>query len=557
MADLAAAAGDSLQDCDPPGEVKTPAYEYDSLDDPESDIRLCTILPARSDSNDTLIRLRIESCRLTDAKDEYDAVSYTWGSDEHLNKVLVNDQYMLLRNNVYHFLLHCRENSLQHLPKLWIDSICINQSDSGEKSHQVRFMKEIFSSAHTVLIWLPEESPRQGISDVAQKQGLGSEPSLVMWERLFSVDARRRHPIIERELRLLLLSMYWRRLWILQEVVVAQRPKIVSGVHLLDFLCLVSLNFFDNWVEDVQGAERVPMSNPEKQCIMSIGTIKQYRGQPQPKIFGLLEGAGMNLCADIRDRVYGVLGILEDYRMIKVDYEADIEQLLCQVLQQVQYENNRQIELYHAKVVLTALDLDYEQLHSYCATSSSDKAATLQNKQYDLRIAVRNAYSLLPDAGTAKHRGFPLVLMGQSLDSASLMRRHSTRLKSLRDLVGQYNIAYIEYEFGRSDYFFQLNDWRQKGGRSQEYSAILESAGQVDGGTAIDNGSEPEDPIPTILTRPFTDKESAGFTLVHQAGLGYWNEGIPVFRLRCSALFLAWLLSLPGQGQYENLTRLE
>ena len=40
---------------------------------------------------------------------------------------------------------------------LWIDSICINQSDIQEKNQQVRLMGEIYKKARRVLIWLGEK----------------------------------------------------------------------------------------------------------------------------------------------------------------------------------------------------------------------------------------------------------------------------------------------------------------------------------------------------------------------------------------------------------------
>jgi hypothetical protein len=43
---------------------------------------------------------------------------------------------------------------------LWIDSICINQSDLGEKSRQIPLMPRIYGAAMLVLVWLGEYSPR-------------------------------------------------------------------------------------------------------------------------------------------------------------------------------------------------------------------------------------------------------------------------------------------------------------------------------------------------------------------------------------------------------------
>ncbi|KAK5453049.1 hypothetical protein LTS15_007198, partial [Exophiala xenobiotica] len=41
---------------------------------------------------------------------------------------------------------------------LWIDTICINQADAVEKTHQIRMMKRIYEEAQNVVAWLGETS---------------------------------------------------------------------------------------------------------------------------------------------------------------------------------------------------------------------------------------------------------------------------------------------------------------------------------------------------------------------------------------------------------------
>ena len=40
---------------------------------------------------------------------------------------------------------------------LWIDSICINQSDLAEKSSQVNLMRRIYRKAKRVIVWLGKD----------------------------------------------------------------------------------------------------------------------------------------------------------------------------------------------------------------------------------------------------------------------------------------------------------------------------------------------------------------------------------------------------------------
>jgi hypothetical protein len=40
----------------------------------------------------------------------------------------------------------------------WIDAICINQNNDEEKSHQVNHMKDIYTNAIAVIVWLGKAS---------------------------------------------------------------------------------------------------------------------------------------------------------------------------------------------------------------------------------------------------------------------------------------------------------------------------------------------------------------------------------------------------------------
>ena len=55
---------------------------------------------------------------------------------------------------------------------LWIDAICIDQSNVEERNHQVPLMKTIYSNADAVQVWLGE--PTDGDYDtIALLKGLG------------------------------------------------------------------------------------------------------------------------------------------------------------------------------------------------------------------------------------------------------------------------------------------------------------------------------------------------------------------------------------------------
>lgn len=123
------------------------SFPYKPLDTRNFPIRILKPLPG--DISDPL------SCTLDDYANATEAgwtcLSYTWGSEAATKEIMVNGIPLLVRSNVYDFL---REASRRRLANLWIDSICINQSDIEERSAQVEFMSDVFGGAKLVVVWL-------------------------------------------------------------------------------------------------------------------------------------------------------------------------------------------------------------------------------------------------------------------------------------------------------------------------------------------------------------------------------------------------------------------
>ena len=63
---------------------------------------------------------------------------------------------------------------------LWIDAICINQTDIPERNAQVSTMKRTYEEADRVLVWLGEE--RENSALVMQGNMMYDSDHLTMWE---------------------------------------------------------------------------------------------------------------------------------------------------------------------------------------------------------------------------------------------------------------------------------------------------------------------------------------------------------------------------------------
>lgn len=83
----------------------------------------------------------------------FTALSYVWGDYS------IPDDTILCNNVALRITTNCRDALLQLRKRdepvvIWVDSICVNQSDDAEKSNQISLMQDIYTWANTVYIWL-------------------------------------------------------------------------------------------------------------------------------------------------------------------------------------------------------------------------------------------------------------------------------------------------------------------------------------------------------------------------------------------------------------------
>lgn len=82
----------------------------------------------------------------------YHAVSYCWGDFSGVVEISCDDKPFFITGNLHGFLQRLR--SVGEVCVLWVDAICINQFDDVERSQQVGIMRQIYSNAARVLVWL-------------------------------------------------------------------------------------------------------------------------------------------------------------------------------------------------------------------------------------------------------------------------------------------------------------------------------------------------------------------------------------------------------------------
>ncbi|KAL7931856.1 heterokaryon incompatibility protein domain-containing protein [Trichoderma chlorosporum] len=123
---------------------------YPDLPDSRS-IRVIKLHGAASLSDD--IRFELITVSL-DTPLPYEAISYTWSGQALDRPVYANGREYLVTRNAEDVMRRLRPHNPEHSRNLWIDAICINQKDDGEKAVQVQLMFEVYANAERVNIWL-------------------------------------------------------------------------------------------------------------------------------------------------------------------------------------------------------------------------------------------------------------------------------------------------------------------------------------------------------------------------------------------------------------------
>ena len=178
-------------------------YDYQPLDPSQKQIRLLSLMPHHFIRAPIIGTLSVVS--LLDQPD-YDALSYVWGSLLSWRGLEVDRSRILIGQNLETALRHLRLPDRSRT--LWIDAVCINQSDSIEKSHQVRLMRDVYSHATTVRAWLDRsvDTSAEVFNHLAMMSDASNNGTDIDWLPVTNVF---RDP-------------YWTRLWIQQEVILAK-----------------------------------------------------------------------------------------------------------------------------------------------------------------------------------------------------------------------------------------------------------------------------------------------------------------------------------------------
>jgi hypothetical protein len=172
-------------------------------------IRLLRLLP--HESRNAPIQCQLFNYTLQDSgrrTHPYEALSYVWGDWVNPESISVDGYKLLVTQNLYKALSHLRHGSIERI--LWVDAVCINQSDIPEKEQQIRFMAKIYAQASCVVVWLGEcaDNSDQALEEIRVAGGgkKSSNPSGLK--------------MIHKAVFALLQRPWFRRIWVREHLII-------------------------------------------------------------------------------------------------------------------------------------------------------------------------------------------------------------------------------------------------------------------------------------------------------------------------------------------------
>jgi hypothetical protein len=294
----------------------------------------------------------------------FKAISYVWGNPHQTNLITVNGQFFAVTRNLFGGLQRMRKTEIGLT--LWADAVCINQDNLDERYQQVQLMGDIYSSAEEVLVWLgygekaqvPRQQPKVyhwtgTAADMSlvnayfeevkllEEENIGTEDILGTFV-LLSLLAANRHlhemdffeietgrlqalktwQSVIHALKNLCSVLWWTRIWVFQEVVLARRVVVLYDYMTAPWDMLErAVACSDSHIRSC--CLELFETRPEEERVIVVGFAwrlhacvegrKTFRNQNGR--LSLFQAVNLTLgrnATDVRDKLYGLVGLISN-----------------------------------------------------------------------------------------------------------------------------------------------------------------------------------------------------------------------------------------------------
>ena len=294
-------------------------FKYSTLEQP----RHIRLLQVSSDETSNRLLCKFTHTSLDNLTFRYLAFSYCWGDPTPTDKVWCSEHRYLNINSSAAAMLRCivRGKGTEHV---WIDALCIDQSNLVEKGQQVRLMRDIYQSATRVNAWVGNSSADSSLAMAFADTLFNTIQKICSLGQTITMATLTESPYCAfpspnwAALVTFLQRPWFRRAWVVQEVVVASQTTIICGDWTLAWDVLASS------ITLILGSGLVPLLSifPESEIgIQSTGSsnlgiiagIRYLRKLEMPvRLQYCLLTCRQFKATDSRDMVFAMLGMASD-----------------------------------------------------------------------------------------------------------------------------------------------------------------------------------------------------------------------------------------------------
>jgi len=371
----------------------TTSYKYEALNQTSQSIRLIRLQPASkftSDIHCDIFHVFLNECP------EYEALSYAWGDPSVTKRIFLQGCPFEATVNLVSALQHLRQSGNARI--MWVDALCIDQSNVAERGHQVAFMAKIYSGALRDILWLgddPDDDARHAfhfVTNIARKtfglldnveaigrilQQVGTPP--LAFKRCFND-----RPV-------------WKRIWIVQEICVARQILLCCGKYFLAWESFAQLSSI------LSGPLNFLLKVKYYVLCDSAFAIAEIRDDHSKNanstsILALWHSLIYFEASDPRDKIFALLGIASPLQ-IEADYTRSTTDVFTDVIR---------------LSILQDRNLDNLGFYHGCVLELENKAIRLP--------------TWVPDLGSSKHRH-------------NLLRYHTSIFSASSELYRSLNLA--------------------------------------------------------------------------------------------------------------------
>jgi hypothetical protein len=211
---------------------------------------------------------------------------------------------------------------------LWIDAICIDQTNTEERGSQVQLMGEIYNKASQVYVWL-------GLEDDSSARGVALIQTICAVSKFYQGDKLSYAGLIEvgipsaehedwKALESLFWREWWTRMWIIQEICVSRKGLFICGSVSMDAQDLFeAANFIDH-------SAIGPTTGIDMGSAIQLSNLRHnYMDGNRSGLLHLLIETRPFQVSNYRDKIYALLGLCSpsEAKMTTPNYKKQYQEV--------------------------------------------------------------------------------------------------------------------------------------------------------------------------------------------------------------------------------------